>query len=249
MKALSTNQREQYSHLIRFKECFPDFPAGTMEFGDEPDVIIHTANGLLGIEHTRIFRKDDTDEIVRQEQESLEQRIVDKARSIYENGGGPPLYVTLAFIPAIKLAKNEVNSISSRIASIVRDHIPNEGQHHILDACQLPAKYLPRQISAVFVDRFYNQREMFWAVMRSDNIPNISSEQIQEIIHNKDIHVRKYLERCSEVWLVIVQDGFAPSSGFDLSEGVLMKVYKSAFKRVFLFRNFEYETHELKVRV
>jgi hypothetical protein len=218
-----------------------------LEFGDEPDLIVRTTNGLLGIEHTRVFRTDHANGIVRQKQESLEQRIVDQAKNTYAYNAGPSLYVTLAFVSKIALAKNEVSTISAQVSNIVSRHIPNEGQHLVLDACKLPADYLPRQISAIFIDRLKNQREMFWAVMRSDNIPNLSSAQVQEIIRNKDVHLQKYRARCSEVWLLIVQDGFTPSSGFDIPEEVLGKAYKSGFERLFLFKSFECETHELNV--
>src|SRR3954447_22386798 len=105
MRSLTQNEREQYSHILRFKESFSDFPEGIICFDDNPDVLIKTQEGFWGIEHTRLNCR------VLKEQESLEQRIVDRAKEIYESSGGPPLYVTALFDSKIRLGVKDIDSI------------------------------------------------------------------------------------------------------------------------------------------
>ncbi len=53
--------------------------------------------------------------------------------------------------------------------------------------------------------------------------------------------------RVSKVWLLIVEEGFAPSSYFVISNAVKEEIYKSKFDRLFLFRNFSREVIVLNV--
>ena len=78
MRPLTQNEREQYSHILRFKESFSGFPEGILCFDDNPDVLIKTPEGIWGIEHTRLYWGE------LKEQESLRQRIVDRAKEMYE---------------------------------------------------------------------------------------------------------------------------------------------------------------------
>lgn len=75
MRSLTQNEREQYSHILRFKESFYEFPEGILCFDDNPDVLVKTSESMLGIEHTRLYWGN------LKEQESLEQRIVDLAKA------------------------------------------------------------------------------------------------------------------------------------------------------------------------
>src|SRR5215203_2371104 len=97
MRALTQNEREQYSHILRFRESLSDFPEGILCFDDNPDVLVKTSKGMLGIEHTRLYWGN------LKEQESLEQRIVDRAKEMYEVSGGPSLFVNVLFDSKVRL--------------------------------------------------------------------------------------------------------------------------------------------------
>jgi hypothetical protein len=88
---------------------------------------------------------------------------------------------------------------------------------------------------------------MFWGVGRGDAVPDLASVQIIERIQDKETKLGKYRSRCSKIWLLIVEDGFAPSSYFVISNGLKKQIYKSSFDRIFLFRNFSREVIELNV--
>src|ERR1051325_10633167 len=113
MRPLTQNEREQYSHILRFKESFSDFPEGILCFDDNPDVLVKTREGFLGIEHTRLYWGS------LKEQESLEQRIVDRAKEMYEVSGGPPLYVNVLFDPNVRLRVKDIDSIASSLHGLV----------------------------------------------------------------------------------------------------------------------------------
>ena len=241
MRSLTQNEREQYSHILRFKESFPDFPEGILCFDDNPDVLIRTSEGFSGVEHTRLYRA------VLKEQESLEHRIVDRAKEIYESSGGAPLYVTVLFNSNIRLRLKDIDSIAASLTGIVCSYIPNVGEHFVLEGWRFVSERCSPSIRTVFIDRPDNTCEMFWGVSRGGAVPNLASEQIRERIEDKEAKLGKYLSRCTKIWLLIVEDGFGPSSYFVISDEIKKQTYKSSFDRIFLFRNFSREVIELNV--
>ncbi len=241
MRSPTQNEREQYSHILRFKESFFDFPEGILCFDDTPDVLIKTLEGFWGVEHTRLYR------VVLKEKESLEQRIVGRAKEIYESSGGPPLYVTVLFDSKTRLRVRDIDSIAASLNGIACRYIPTVGGSFVLEGWRFVSEGCSPSIQMVFIDRPDNSCEMFWGVGRGGAVPDLASEQIIERIRDKETRLGKYLRKCSKIWLLIVEDGFTPSSYFVISDEVKKQTYKSSFDRIFLFRNFSREVIELSV--
>jgi hypothetical protein len=241
MRPLTQNDREQYSHILRFKESFPDFPAGILCFDDNPDVLVKTSEGMLGIEHTRLYWGN------LKEQESLEQRIVDRAREMYEVSGGPSLIVNVFFDPKVRLVVKDIDSIAASLHRLVCSYVPDVGGSFDLEGWKYIRSGFSPSIMKVFIDRPYVSCEMLWGVCRGGAVPDLSPESIRESIQGKESKISRYLDKCSKVWLLVVEDGFAPSSYFVISDEIKKEIYKSKFDRIFLFRNFRREVIELNV--
>jgi len=241
MRALTQNEREQYSHIMRFRESFSDFPEGLLCFDDNPDVLVKTSDRMLGIEHTRLYWGN------LKEQESLEQRIVDRAREMYEASGGPPLAVNVLFDPKVRLGVREIDSIAASLNRLVCRYVPNVGGRFDLEGWRFASRELSRAFRRIFIDRPSDPCEILWGVGRGGAVPHLSPDSLRESIQGKESKVGRYFEKCSKIWLLIVEDGFAPSSYFVISDEVEKEIYKSKFDRIFLFRNFSREVIELKV--
>lgn len=242
MRPLTQNEREQYSHILRFKESLSDFPEGTLCFADNPDVLVKTPAGIWGIEHTRLYRGS------MKEQESLEQKIIDRAKKMYVSSGAPSLYVTVSFDSNFRLTVKDIDLIAANLNDIVCRYIPNVGENFELEGWKfIPRRFSPA-ITTIFINRPYPSCELSWDVERGGVVPDLASDQIRETIQGKEPKLGDYLSRCSKVWLLIVADGFAPSSDFSSSDEVKKQVYKSSFDRIFLFRNFSCEAFELDVK-
>lgn len=243
MRSLTQNEREQYSHILRFKESFPESPKGILCFDDNPDVLVKTSEGILGIEHTRLYWGN------LKEQESLEQRIVDRAKEMYELTGGPPLIVNVLFDPKVRLAVKDIDSISASLNRLVCSYVPNVGGRFDLEGWRFVSRGFSTAIMTIFIDRPNNSRETLWGVGRGGAVPDLPTDSIRKSIQDKESKISKYLDKCSKIWLLIVEDGFAPSSYFVIPDEVTKKIYKSKFDRIFLFRNFSCEVIELKVEL
>lgn len=241
MRSLTQNEREQYSHILRFKESFSDFPEGILCFDDNPDVLVKTREGFLGIEHTRLYRA------ALKEQESLEQRIVDRAKEMYEVSGGPPLYVNVLFDQNVRLRVKEIESIATSLHALVCRYVPDVGERVNLEGWRFVSRGFSPAVTMIFLDRPSASCEMAWGVGGGGVVPDLPSDLVRERIQDKESKIARYLSKCSKVWLLIVEDGFALSSYFDIQDKVKTEIYKSAFDRIFLFRNFSLEVIELNV--
>jgi hypothetical protein len=239
MRSLTQNEREQYSHILRFKDSFSGFPDGILCFDDNPDVLVKTPEGFLGIEHTRLYWGN------LKEQESLEQRIVNRAKELYVLGGGPPLYVNVLFDPKIRLGVKDIDSIAASLNGIVCRYVPDVGGRFDLEGWRFISGGFSPSIMMIFIDRPGKSCELFWSVGRGGAVPDLTSDSIRERIQDKESKIGKYLDKCSKVWLLIVEDGFTPSSYFVISDEAKREIYKSRFDRIFLFRNFNCEVIEL----
>lgn len=241
MRSLTQNEREQYSHILRFTESFPDFPKSFLCFDDNPDVLVKTSEGMLGIEHTRLYWEN------LKEQESLEERIVDRAREMYESSGGPPLRVNVLFDSNVRLGVKDIDSIAASLNRLVCSYMPDVGESFDLEGWRFVSRGFTPSIVMIFIDRLNNSGEMLWGVGRGGVVPDLPSDSIRKSIQDKESKIGRYLDKCSRIWLLLVEDGFAPSSYFDISEEVKKDPYESKFDRIFLFRNFSREVIELNV--
>jgi hypothetical protein len=241
MRPLTQNEREQYSHILRFTESFRDFPEGFLCFDDNPDVLIRTSEGMLGVEHTRLYWGN------LKEQESLEDRIVDRAKEMYKVSGGPPLRVNVLFDSNVRLSVKDIDSIAASLNRLVCRYVPDVGEGFELEGWRFVSRGFSPSLMMLFIDRPDKTSEMLWGVGRGGVVPDLPSDSIRKSILDKESKIARYLDKCSRVWLLIVEDGFAPSSYFDISEEVKKETYKSKFDRIFLFRNFCREVIELNV--
>lgn len=78
-----------------------------------------------------------------------------------------------------------------------------------------------------------------WYPNRGGGYGEADVARVQETIDRKSQKLDKYRAKCVRVWLVIVVDGFAPSSFMDLSGAAIGHTYWSPFDRVFYFESFD----------
>jgi hypothetical protein len=250
MKRDSFNKLEEKAHLRRFIDCFSGLPEGEADFTtDEPDLIIRGKFGSLGIEHTRIYRSVPSSEVAMKALESLEQKIIDKAREAYEKVHTEPASVAVLFNLHTNLSTEKILLLATTIAEVVATSMPRVGVDIFIENPLIFPKWLPLEISGIFVNHLARGSKSLWDVGRGGGVPDLTSNMIEERISKKEFLLEKYRANgCTEVWLLLVIDGFAPSSNFCLPEDISNKVFRSQFDQVFLFRNFTREIVTLSTK-
>ena len=232
--------------LERFKRTCHTFPQGDIINSEEPDFLIKSSPVTVGIELTQLYRSDSDTKLPLQATENLRKQIVDRAQGLYNEGGGPPLWVTVCFSLVSQLRKSLVPELAARIAHLVAathvcidDRIELEAEWHLLN--------FPDEIDSIHIRRLPILTEGFWNTWSSGWVPTYNPDQLQKIIESKEKRIPSYRGRCNLVWLVIVVGGFAISSTVNFANSVYNHSYTSGFDRVFVFENAGEKSFELKV--
>jgi hypothetical protein len=234
-----TKKERELHFLARLRDSFPDRLEGIVCLQEEPDFVIKTPNGLLGIEIRQWFY----DEVggkggsPTREQESLGLETVLKARDLYNSTGMPPISVSVDFNPLYPLSSKDTKHLAKDIASIAKRHVPNPGIHVPIRWPEPNWKELPKEVHSVYISRPREAQEVLWAPEGGGAIPVISSEEIERVLIDKARRLPKYRESASEVWLLLVAAGFSVSGFCRIDPELGRHVFNTEFDAVFFLHH------------
>jgi hypothetical protein len=78
-------------------------------------------------------------------------------------------------------------------------------------------------------------------------VPELTVDVVQERINDKETKFKSYRQACSEVWLLLVVEGSAPSSHWSFDYFPAHHVFNTSFSRVFVYQQFDASVMELCV--
>lgn len=250
-------ERNQFE---RFKNCYSHFPDGTVNHKDRPDFRVHTKNGIYGIEHTRVFRPKSKQGIVLQEQESLKEETVEKAKALYHKSGDHPNLIVDVFFRShyglkfknydTKLTKQKVDGLANSISKFVINNIPDPGSRIVLPRMN-PRTYkrLPKEIKQIAIQRDFKSNNEIWDPSLGGFVPELTPDLIQKSISKKQGDVKKFEVDCLQNWLLIVEAGTKPSKSFDSEkDNFINQTYSTDFDKVFLFRMLDRKVYDLNIQ-
>ena len=247
------NKTRELIHLEHFKDICLFFPAGEIEplknDQEPPDFIVHTPPIHLGIEHTEIFQPGPSHGESLQAQDSLAQRVVDKANQLYLQNRSQPLLVQILFKPRTKMGKQDVHRIAEMTVHLVEETPIEPSRPITLKRTRENSERFPKEIAMIHIFGQSNGKENRWRCSSAGSIPQITPGQLQEKIDKKEQKLDNYKFKCSERWLLIVADDLRVPSTVDLNESALAYRYKTRFDRVFFFWNSSRRFVELQIYV
>ncbi len=237
-------------HFEYFRESCKELPAGIVDDDREnPDFLIKHGEGVLGIEHTQLFkitRHPNTPQAL----ESFRHEIVESAQKLCGQDI-PPLWVKVWFdfnqaVP--KNRKPEIVRISRALAEFVK-------KWHEENPLRFRESFkLPSNVPTVFqmsitnpqnakTGSFYHR----WTVEGPALVQNLTAEKVQSCINEKNRRYEEYIEQCDECWLLIAVDTFKDSQSFDLPSPLDHR-FESKFERVFCMDvSHRKDLHELPI--
>jgi hypothetical protein len=242
---LSKKDIESY-YLTRFKELLPDFPPGTVTPTEEPDFLVETPLGHLGIELTELHIAAPPGSVPLQASLAMRQRTVDRAQAIYAAGGHPPIRCTV-FMSDEHIQKPEVEGLAAAIARIAIKNLPPACGSVREDYNWLNRDYFPERIHSVAVHRLEAITRTHFNCPGAVWVPHLTTEDIERALEPKDEKYPAYRTRCTAAWLVVCADTTAMSTWFEFEPPALAATYRASFERVFVMRQFGNVLHELTV--
>jgi hypothetical protein len=239
MNTKETKKKEfELWHFNRFKEALLDFPAGEILSGEKPDFTIQLKGKVLGIEHTQIFYEPDSNGIVLQRDENIKRKVMEVAEVRYKELNGPNQMISVHFNPSIKWENDRTNKLAYELVDAIKNNIGKEKLSYEDD--------IPDEIALIHMHKIEGLDFTGWSSPTSGWVAPITKEKISSKIQEKECKLNQYLDKVGEIWLLIVANGFAPSSLFHFDTLNLSEEYETSFDRVFVFENFDKKVYELK---
>jgi hypothetical protein len=223
-----TDIRREWYYLDRVRKLIP--LTGAAVKSEPPDFIIERNDGPLGIEFTVFHLPPIPGSQPHRETHSLKWKVVRLAQRIHADAGGPALYVSSYFSPWTRLTKADVEPLAQTLArAVLSAPVPTS----IAEATiELGFGELPAEIFQVTVHGSVDGIDRLWQPGEGGWVAPISADHIQDAIGRKETTAAVARGKCSELWLVIVNDVFVGAPPAELTSTAETAQYSSSFDRV-----------------
>jgi len=245
--ASNKKQRERY-YLDRFIELLVPPLKGSIETTEEPDFLVTNEAGCLGIEVTELHRTHTGEGRPLQAEQSMRQRVIERANEIYELSGHPPVHASVCFNIHYPVQRHRVEELANNIVSLVVRNTPGLGGTR-REKCNWENRdYFPEGLHMVFVNRLPRITKSFFRAPGATWVPNLTPEDIQRVLNAKERKYKAYLQQCDSAWLLINCDVPLMSTWFKFNLEAVSGTARSSFARVFVLRHFANRLYELRLK-
>ena len=219
-------------HLEKVKLLYVQFPRGKIVECEEPDFLVANEHTICGVELVQYVRGQGKGGSPIRWREELHERIIVQAKSKYEAESAIPVSVHLHWFHHRELRGTDIDRISDEICKLVIACLPFK----INESVGVEPDY-QREISD-FISRVSIRRrgpgKSVWSNVEVGPA-QADAVELQGLISTKNEKVSSYLEKCSQVWLVIVADGQRISSSGELSLRERQTKFESEFKKILYY--------------
>jgi hypothetical protein len=219
-----------------FLERFLDASGMAAEIVDDrekPDFVIRYEDRLVGVEVTRMYVAHDKNGSLAQAQESISDRIVFRARQLYEASGAQPAHVSVCFAPRHELRQLRRDAVARSLAALVGDM--NLVEWKRLNWRPGAGGLLSGVISFVHALGVPTRDMAHWSVARAGWVAPVTVEALQARIDDKAKRLPGYRNEIPEHWLLIYADGMKPSQLFEVRADFEPGKVVSPFTRTYFY--------------
>jgi hypothetical protein len=215
---------------------YQDFPSGTIANIERPDFLISGESRVTEIEVVRYMRGHDSGGSDYRRNEILWQQLADEARREFESNHSAPVMVHFLWHSDRNPGKADVPRMALSAAKIIAEYMPQ----NIFESTRIAGNEsvgtpLHAFVSSIHVMRVRSRRLASWSSIDA-GFRSVSTNELQQLTASKNIKVPEYLQRCDEVWLLLVADRSYISSTAELSaEEVSQAYFPSLFQKVLFY--------------
>jgi hypothetical protein len=231
--------------MEQFMAWMPELAQRPVRKSEEPDFLLYLPTHVLGVELTDLFQQPLANGRPRQEQEALREKVVDRARALYQaladaRRGLPVLYVSVYFNTRHILNRRSVEPLATQRLPVAGEGGTWTHDGHARDE-------LPEALARLEARCVPGLRATFFASPDAGYVAPLTRADVERVLAAKEGKVHRYRRQCDEVWLVVSFDRGRLSTLFEPGEEALASQYVSGFDRVFLLRQVRNELHELRL--
>lgn len=232
MKNSKERQKQRERFLLDSFLQTLNLPIDITDEREAPDFLASYEGQVVGIEVTELFVPP-RDGTTLQAHESLTNRIVQRAKTDYQQRGCPPIHVSIGFVPRCDLRNTNRDRLSKALVDFLT--VRPLTQWERLDWHPDDARQLPDEIAFVHALGVPDQEFAHWVVPRAGWVHPLTDALLQASIDRKASRIETYRSATAESWLLIVADRTKPSQLFDAGGHLDGCTLRSPFDRTYYF--------------
>jgi hypothetical protein len=233
----------ELKYLMEVEKIYRDFPEGNLLCSERPDFLLESQDGIIGLEITRLIRKQNNSEIEDRGIEAEQRKVLNIAKTKFEKKCRMPLFVSVSWRYHNNLSRKLINLLADELVKIVESYIPEEiFEQVVIKNNDLFSFNLENYCYSIFIIR--QQKSACWVSENPASPPLLPSE-VEEKITQKIQKLGNYNEDCNEIWLILVFEGIDSGSLGDTGESVLNYNFKSPYDKILLYDRVERLVHLL----
>lgn len=227
-------QREEKKRLeflfgIKFLTQQDSTLSSKAENAESPDILINS--GDIGIEVTQIGNVL-SNNTPRMQLEGSWDSLIEKLQSTWNQQNLPGCHISLSFNQRRHIPKSEIKEVAFEILKFIKQFVPEDGQYYLpTDDIHIT----PRYLQAFSIERLVKYEKGIFSYGDSIFSPKLTVQEVQKAIDKKEFLRLDYLEKCKEIWLLIVLYGGRASGDFIIGDKVTQHDFDFMFDKVFLF--------------
>jgi hypothetical protein len=232
-------RNEQKQRERRFAEFFQNnctaFPDGTLVDHETPDFLVHSGDAIIGLELCELFSPDSANQRPRIEQESLWERVLWKAKKLWDSRAHP-VHVNVSFNTRYPMRPPDTDRLSQfLVETLLNERLPDGGQVHI-QPNENNFDSWPPEINYFSAICKHSLGHSSWLLTDASFIPKLDSSYIQTKINKKNNKLMNAAVNCDDLFFLLVASEQGLSSNFDLSDEARSTHYTCEADHVFLLQ-------------
>lgn len=231
----------------QFQRVHP-VPSGSVDGdGENPDIVVHTADRRLGIEITDICHAIGDDGSSAMKAAGEREGVMNLLREELQARGVQPLDVCVHFKGPLEFCSGGRSLLANRLADYVVARVPDVGDVFRSTGSTWPIdEDLPTEVFAITVARYPCLTRMYCSAPDCVAIRDLQAVEISQRIAEKNARVAAYRKRCDEAWLVMCINTADLATTYSLDECAKAVEVVTDFDRVFLFSVLDHYAFEVR---
>ncbi len=229
-------------------QCVHPVPSGSVDSaGENPDIVVHAADGRLGIEITDICHE--TGDVGSSAMKAAGERegVMTLLKEELETRGMQAIEVSVHFNGPLQLFSGGRRLLAHRLADYVLARLPAVGDVFRSTGTTWPIdEDLPTEVFAITVARYPCLSRVFCSAPDCVAIPDLQAAEISLRVAEKNSRVAAYRQRCDQVWLVMCINTADLATAYSLDERATSAEVVTEFDRVFLFSVLDRYAYEVR---
>lgn len=186
------------------------FPVGALDAGrdgEEPDLVIQTESGRIGLEVVEYFSPTRAGGHTLKKRWAVALQIARAATEMCVTARVTEILATVEFDERTGLRRKDVDSMAKQIVTLI-EPVSREAKSRYLRRSDM----LPRGVVSIDAHRRNGVPRSFVGLRWGGVVPPVEEAPFRRLIRKKELKLSIYRRHCSAVWLIVIVDQYQAGS-------------------------------------